>query len=245
MTFDREQFESDKVNFIEKISADNTLKKLGVQLFEQSDKYNYPYLWSWLGMPIIQMPEDTIAFQEIIWKNQPDVIIETGIAWGGSTVFYASLLNLCGNNGRVIAIDVVLPQKNIDAIKSRDFKNCIHLFQGSSSDPALFNQIKNMIKPHEKVMIILDSNHTHEHVLAELELWSPLVSPGQFLVVSDTCVEDIETQHHRPRPWGKGNNPKTAVLAFLKNHNNFCKENIYNKRALTSTNYEGYLERLE
>ena len=82
MTFDREQFESDKVNFIEKISADNTLKKLGVQLFEQSDKYNYPYLWSWLGMPIIQMPEDTIAFQEIIWKNQPDVIIETGIAWG-------------------------------------------------------------------------------------------------------------------------------------------------------------------
>lgn len=244
MTFNREQFEQEKSQFIHQIDADKHLKSIGLSFVEESDKKNYGYLWTWLGLPMIQMPEDIMCLQEIIWDRRPDVIIETGIAWGGSVVFYASLLSLYNKNGKVIAIDQVLPQNNIDAITSYDFKDLIHLFSGNSIDATFFNTIQNMIDPTQKVMVILDSNHTHEHVLAELELWSALVTPGQFLVACDTIVEDISEQKHRVRPWGKGNNPKTAVYEFLKNQPNFSKNNTYNKKALATFNPGGYLERL-
>lgn len=244
MTFDREKFEESKLEYVNQIHRDTNFKKTGLYFTEQSFEKNYIYLWTWLGMPIIQMPEDILSVQEIIWKNKPDIIIETGIAWGGSVVFYASILSLYNKHGKVIAIDRVLPQKNIDAIKNYSFKDSMYLLEGDSTDAALFNQVKSLIQPNDKVMMILDSNHTHDHVLAELTLWSPIVTKGQFIVVSDTIVEDIPEHKDRPRPWGKGNNPKTAVRTFLEKNKNFSNDNIYNKRSLASHNYDGYLERL-
>lgn len=244
MTFDREKFESEKSQYISNMYRDVDLKKTGLDFTRKSYEYNYCYLWTWLGMPIIQMPEDVLSVQEIIWNNKPDVIIETGIAWGGSVVFYASILSLYNTDGKVIAIDQVLPQKNIDAIKNYTFKDRIHLFKGDSTDATLFNQIKDLIKPDDQVMLILDSNHTHDHVLAELGLWSSLVTKGQFVIVADTIVEEIPAHKDRQRPWGKGNNPKTAVHAFLEKNKNFSDDNIYNKRSLTSCHCGGYLEHI-
>lgn len=244
MTFDREKFESEKSQYISNMYHDVDLKKTSLDFTRKSYEYNYCYLWTWLGIPIIQMPEDVLFAQEIIWQNKPDVIIETGIAWGGSVVCYASILSLYHKHGKMIAIDRVLPQKNIDAIQDYSFKDSIYLLEGDSTDKALFQRVQNLIKPNDKVMLILDSNHTHDHVLAELELWSSLVTRGQFIIVADTIVEEIPEHKDRPRPWGKGNNPKTAVCAFLEKNKNFSDDNTYNKRSLISCNRDGYLERL-
>jgi cephalosporin hydroxylase len=239
--FDRIKFEKDKRENVIKQRQDQSLNKLAVSFIEKSDQYNYAYQWTWLGLPIIQMPEDIIITQEIIWDKKPDVIIETGIAWGGSIVMYASILELIGK-GNVIAVDKVLPQSNVDAIMQYPFSKRINLFEGSSTDPQVYEEIKKLIKPTDKVMVLLDSNHTHEHVFEELKVWSSLVTPGQYLVVSDTIIEDIPPQAHRVRSWGPGNNPKTALREFLKQTNRFNPDNYYNNKALATFTCEGYLE---
>lgn len=241
MTFDRAAFEAEKIKFAQAISHDTVLKKRGIEFIEDSDKYDYLYQWSWLGLPILQTPEDLLSIQEIIWKNKPSVIIETGIAWGGSVVFYASMMNMYHPHGKVIAIDTVLPQKNIDLIKGYAFSNLIHLMQGDSTSQDIFNSVKKLIQPDDSVMIVLDSCHTHAHVLQELQLWSQLVTKNQFLIVADTFVEELNQQSKRERPWSKGNNPKTAVLSFLSENNRFTTDNFFNHRAVLSQNGDGYL----
>ncbi|NCQ55968.1 cephalosporin hydroxylase, partial [Candidatus Parcubacteria bacterium] len=178
---------------------------------------------------------------EIIWETRPDVIIETGIAWGGSVVLYASILELIGK-GEVYAIDTVLPQHNIDDIKKYNFSNRINLFQGSSTDRKIVENISKKIKPTDRVMVLLDSNHTHEHVYNELQAWSRFVTPGNYLIVSDTVIEEISEQTHRPRPWGAGDNPMTAVNKFLSENNRFTQNNLHNQKALTSYTRNGYLK---
>lgn len=239
--FDRKAFEDERKRHAAAQNEDGALQKLALTFLEKADRLNYFYHWNWLGLPIIQSPEDIIAVQEIIWETQPDLIIETGIAWGGSVVLYASILELIGK-GRVAAIDKVLPETNIQSIMKYPFSKRIHLFEGSSTDPSIFQQVRDLIKPEDKVMVLLDSNHTHEHVYDELELWGPLVSKGQYLVVSDTLVEDIPAQTHRPRPWGPGNNPKTAVQKYLQETDRFTLANSYHQKALLSCTRDGYLK---
>ena len=237
--FDRKQFEEEKLKNIEQAHKDQDLHAAALQFIAQGFRLGYGHNWTWLDMPIIQMPEDVVLVQEIIWKTKPDLIIETGVAWGGSIVLYASLLELIGN-GQVIGIEQVLPEQNIAAIMNYKFSNRIKLFAGSSTDLTIFAEVNKLIQPNSKVMVLLDSNHTHEHVYNELQLWSGLVTPGCYLIVSDTIVEEIA--EHRVRPWGVGNNPKTAMDQFLTQNNRFNKNNYYNKKTMCSFSRTGYLE---
>jgi cephalosporin hydroxylase len=237
--FDRDQFEQDKRANAKAQAKDEELKKLALDFIVESDKYGYGYQWTWLDMPMIQMPQDIVATQEIIWKTQPDVIIETGIAWGGSIVFYASLLHLIGK-GKVVAVDVVLQQKNIDDIMKYPFSDRIHLHKGSSVAAETMDVVKGHISKGDKVMVLLDSNHTHDHVLAELRLYAPLVTKGQYLIVSDTIVEDIPVQHHRPRPWGPGDNPKTALQQYLTESDRFAEDEYINSKLMLTYSPNGY-----
>lgn len=241
--FDREQFEKDKRANAASQAADVALRRLALDFLVQSDRHHYGYQWTWLGLPVVQMPQDILVTQEIIWDTKPDLVIETGIAWGGSIVLYASILQLLGK-GRVVGIDRVLPDKNRQEIMKYPFSKRITLIEGSSVDSNVVVQVKEQVGADDRVMVLLDSNHTHDHVLEELRLYAPLVTPGQFLVVSDTIVEDIPAQTHRPRPWGPGDNPKTALRAYLSETTCFEEDEYINAKLLLSYSPNGYCRRV-
>jgi cephalosporin hydroxylase len=239
--FDREAFEIERAKELENALADKELIALGRNFLARADTHKYGYYWNWMGLPILQMPEDIALTQEILWETKPDFVIEAGIAWGGSLAMYAAFQELQGF-GKVIGIDVTIPEHNREAIMSVPVSHRIELIQGSSIDPEVFKNISSKIPAGANILLVLDSNHTHEQVLAELKLWSPLLQKGNYIIVSDTIVEVIPTQTHRPRPWGHGNNPMTGMLEFLKENNRFSVENVYSKRTFSSFNPGGYLE---
>lgn len=239
--FDRAAFEIEKNQEIQRALADPELLRKGRDFLIHSDRYKYGYYWTWMGLPIIQMPEDIALTQEIMWETKPDFVIEAGIAWGGSLALYAAFQELQGF-GQVFGIDVTIPAHNREAIMNTPVSHRISLIEGSSSDPDVFEQISSQIPTGSNILLVLDSNHTHEHVLAELKLWSPLLQKGNFIIVSDTIVEVIPEQKHRPRPWGPGNNPMTGMHEFLKGHDRFTSANNYSERAFTSFNPSGYLK---
>ena len=242
--FDRKKFDEDKYSRIPKSHESKELNNAALDFVIASDRENYAYNWTWLNLPIIQMPEDIVIAQEIIWDIKPDIIIETGIAWGGSVALNASILELIGK-GSVHAIDAVLPEHNISAIKDYKFSNRIHLYSGSSTDEGIVNRISSHIKEDDTVMLLLDSNHTHEHVYNELQVFSKFIKPGGYIVVSDTIIEEIPEQIHRPRPWGKGDNPRTALDKFLLENERFSRDNEYNHKALNSYTRNGYVKCIE
>lgn len=237
---DRSQFEEDKRARAAEMAEDDALHRKALDVVVDSDRHNWSYQWSWLGVPIIQMPPDIVATQEVIWETRPQVVIETGVARGGSLILYASILELIGE-GRVIGIDIDIRPHNRHSIESHPLAKRIDLFEGSSVDPALVARIAAEIEGAERVMVILDSNHTHEHVLDELRLYAPLVTKGQFLIVADTVVEEIPAQGHRPRPWGPGNNPGTALSAFLEEDDRFLRDPFVNAKLLITSSPGGYL----
>jgi cephalosporin hydroxylase len=197
------------------------LQTLTRQWMDESIKTNYSYHFEWLGRPIIQYPQDIVGTQQLLWLVQPDLIIETGIARGGSLIFYASILELiaqCGGptSAKVLGIDIDIRAHNKDAILAHPMSKRIEMIQGSSIDKATADQVKQRAKSAKKVLVCLDSNHTHEHVLQELRLYAPLVSLDSYIIVFDTAVEDLPSNLIKDRPWSKGNNPKTAVIQYLK-----------------------------
>ena len=199
----------------------------------------YSYQFEWLGIPIIQMPEDLIIFQEIVYKTQPDFIIETGVARGGSIIFWASIQKLCGITGKVLGVDIDIREHARNAINDSDFKDEIYLIEGSSVEGRVVNQVKNYVSQHKKIMVVLDSNHTHEHVLSELEIYSKFVTKDCFLLVLDTVIDHLNLDPERP--WGPGSSPKSAVKEFmLKNPEQFANEQSYENRALLSVAPYGY-----
>lgn len=184
-------------------------------------KANYVYNFHWLGIPIIQIPQDIQALQEIIWETKPDLIIETGVAWGGSLVFSASMLALLESfgqiqNGEVVGIDIEIRPHNRQALQEHPLSKKLTLLEGSSIDAGVVETVRGIAAKHKRVMVCLDSNHTHDHVLAELEAYGPLVSQGCYCMVGDTVIEDAPEGMTAHRPWGKGNSPKTAVAEFLR-----------------------------
>lgn len=237
--FVRKDLEKSKLETASAQIKDAKLRKTALDFIIESDRHGYGYQWTWLGLPFIQMPQDIVVTQEIVWETKPDVIIETGIAWGGSIVFYASLMQLIGK-GEVVAVDLNLYDHVAEQIMSYPFSNRIHLYKGSSTDQNIFDKIKAHVNSGQKVMVLLDSNHTHEHVLDELRLYAPLVTQGQYLVVSDTVVEDIPVQSHRPRPWGPGNNPKTALRQYLTETERFEVDEYINSKLLLTYTPDGY-----
>ena len=226
---------------IKKMNKDKVLQKKSREWLLHSLKHEYSYHFEWLGRPIIQYPQDIIAMQEIIWKVKPDVIIETGIARGGSMIFSASILELIGK-GQVLGIDIDIRDQNKKEIEKNCLFKRITLFQGSSIDKKIVKEVSKICKNKKKVIVFLDSNHSHDHVLSELNAYSKLVKKGCYIVVFDTFVEDIPYEIVKDRPWGINNNPKTAVHEFLKKNNRFKVDyQIENKLLITSCP-TGYLK---
>jgi cephalosporin hydroxylase len=203
----------------------------------------FSYQFDWLGVPIIQMPGDLIIFQEIVYKTQPDLIIETGVARGGSMIFWASIQKICGISGKVLGVDIDIRQHARNAIDNSNFKDQIDLIEGSSVEEKVVNQVKNYVSQHKKIMVVLDSNHTHEHVMSELEIYSNFVSKDCFMLVLDTVIDDLNIDPDRP--WSPGSSPKSAVKEFmLKNPGDFIQEQSYENRALLSVAPYGYWRKI-
>jgi cephalosporin hydroxylase len=242
----KEQFESEKILNVTELGKNNSLKKTAIKFMIDSAVNKYTYNFTWLGRPIIQYPQDMIALQEVIWEVQPDLIIETGIAHGGSLIFSASILELLGKNGQVLGIDIDIRDHNKKEIEKHPLAKRIAMIQGSSIDEKIIQQVHDYAKGKGKVMVILDSNHTHEHVKQELLAYASLVSIGSYLIVFDTAVEDFpEDYNWGGRPWGKGNNPKTAVHDFLKTNGDFGIDKTIDNKLLITVAPDGYLKRIK
>jgi cephalosporin hydroxylase len=226
---------------LQQMQADPTIKQEAFALFLRMCEYRYSYNFTWLGRPIIQFPDDIVAMQEIIWRVKPDLIVETGIAHGGSLMLWASMLALLGNGGQVLGVDVDIRQPNRVEIERHPLAPGITMIQGSSIDPAVVAEVRDRAARAARVLVVLDSNHTHDHVLAELEQYSPLVRAGSYLVVFDTVVEDMPDGSFPDRPWGKGNNPKTAVRHFLAHNDRFQVDQAVEAKLLLTVAPGGYL----
>jgi cephalosporin hydroxylase len=237
----KQDFEARKRAFISKMAANQSLRELSQRCFVASSKLEYSYHFTWLGRPIIQFPQDIIAMQEIIWRVKPELIIETGIAHGGSLIFYASMLELIGGNGLAAGIDVDIRAHNRAEIEKHPLFKRIVLIEGSSVEPAVLEKVHSIARSRMRRLVALDSNHTHDHVLRELELYSQLVTKDSYLVVFDTVVEDMPESFFQDRPWGKGNNPKTAVREFLKKNKRFVIDREIENKLLLTVAPDGYL----
>ena len=237
-----EQFQDE---CLERINAngknDNFVNAAKAFVYESiSPKYSYNF--TWLGRPIIQYPQDMIALQEIIWHVKPDLIIETGIAHGGSLILSASILELIGGNGQVLGIDIDIREHNRVEIEKHPMFKQITMIEGSSVDEKVAKQVYDFAKDKKQILVVLDSMHTHDHVLKELELYSSLVTKGSYMVVFDTIIEDMPDDFYSDRPWGKGNNPKTAVCEFLKTNDRFVVDKEIENKLLITVAPDGYLK---
>jgi cephalosporin hydroxylase len=240
MSDEDQRFAAERKADVAAMRQDTELEALSREWFDRSCRHRYSYNFTWMGRPIIQFPEDIVVMQELVWRVQPDVIVETGVAHGGSIVFYASLLELLGR-GEVIGIDIEIRPHNRRAIEAHPMARRIHLIEGSSTDPETARQVLERSRGKTRALVVLDSNHTHEHVRRELELYSPLVRAGSYLVVFDTVVEDMPAEAFPDRPWGRGNNPKTAVREFLSANARFVVDHEVGDRMLLSVAPGGYL----
>jgi len=205
---------------------------------------NYIKNFTWLGRPIMQYPTDLMVIQELIWQIKPDAIIETGIAFGGSSVFFASMMNLTGRDGFVFAVDNELRPHNRAEIDRHPMRDRIWIFDGSSTEQAVVDQIGDLVHYGQRAMVVLDSNHTEAHVLEELRLYEKFVSVGSYLIVCDTTIEDWAEEFPDNRPWGRGNSPMTAVERFLRDRNDFEIDLEIEQRAVLTGCRNGYLRRI-
>ncbi len=229
---------------IKSMSLDKKVKDTSKKWFSQTYKYEYSYHFRWLGRPIIQYPQDIMALQEIVWDVKPDLIIETGIARGGSLIFFASLLELIGK-GSVLGIDIDIRSHNRKEIEKHPLFKRINMIEGSSIDEKIVKDVYNVARGKKSIMVVLDSNHTHDHVLKELKFYSPIVTKNSYLVVFDTVVADLPRHYFTKRPWKKSNNPKSALIEFLRNNRQFRIDNkITNKLVITAAP-DGYLKRIK
>lgn len=241
-----QEFQKECSERIASYSNNHKLIESAQEYLQESCAIKYSYNFSWMGRPIIQYPEDIVAMQEIIWKVKPDLIIETGIAHGGSIIFSASMLELLGGENReVIGLDIDIRAHNRKEIESHPMFKRITMFEGDSTSPEIAKQVYDIAKKHEKILVCLDSNHTHDHVLKELKLYAPLVSAGSYCVVFDTVIEDLPDDMFPDRPWGHGNNPKTAVHEYLKDHSEFIIDKSIEQKLLVTVAPSGYLKRIE
>jgi len=242
-------FEKEVDERVASISLNDRLKSSAHAFMKASVDPKYSYNFSWLGRPIIQYPQDMVAMQELLWEVKPDLIIETGIAHGGSLIFYASILELIatctGHEGKVLGIDIDIRPHNRKAIEEHPMFKRISMIQGSSIAPEIVAQVVEKAKVHKRIMVCLDSNHTHNHALAELEAYAPLTSVGSYCVVFDTLIEDMGEGAYPERSWGVGNNPKTAVWQYLKTHSEFEINKRIDNKLLISVAPDGYLKRVK
>ena len=249
MTTPTERFAQECCAEIAAQGANPELQALTRSWFLKANEHKYSYHFEWLGRPIIQYPQDILAMQELIFRIQPDLIIETGIAHGGSLIFSASLLELnaiCGGpaDACVLGIDIDIRPHNRAAIEAHPMMRRITMLEGSSVEASIVDQVRQAAENAECVLVCLDSNHTHAHVLAELEAYAPLVTPGSYCVVFDTVIETLPAQMFPDRPWGPGDNAMTAVDAYLADHPEFEIDAAMDSKLLISVAPRGYLKRV-
>lgn len=237
-----EQFEQEVQRNIEGLAGDSDVQALSRIWLHEITPHKYAYNFKWMGRPIIQLPQDMMAMQEILWDVKPDLVIEAGIAHGGSILYYASLLELLGH-GEVIGIDVDIRAHNRAAIEVHPMSKRVRLIEGSSIAQEVIEKVRGLAQG-KRVVVVLDSNHTHDHVLAELLAYGPLVCVGGYCVVMDTLIEDMPDRFFGDRPWGHGNNPKTAVHQFLSSHPEFEIDKDIDHKLLISVAPDGYLRRV-
>ena len=252
--------EADKAKNIERQGRDPLSARLSMEWMLMSAPHGYTYHFTWMGRPIIQFPQDIMAMQELIWQIKPDLVIETGIAHGGSLVMNASMLALLDycdaqQSGetldptkprrKVLGIDIDIRAHNRAAIEAHPMAHRIEMIQGSSIAPEVTTQVRERAKGCGSVLVCLDSNHTHDHVFAELQAYAPLVTPGSYCVVYDTVIEDVPAGSFPERPWDKGNNPKTAVWEYLKSHPEFEVDKQIDHKLLITVAPDGYLRRVK
>jgi cephalosporin hydroxylase len=246
MNEELKKFYSDKESLISSNATNQLLQKAKVDFNVESNKAKYSYNFTWMGRPIIAYPQDMIAMQEIIWEVKPDLIIEAGIAHGGSLVYYASLLELIGGEGLVLGLDIDIRDHNKDLIEAHPMIKRIEMIEGDSTSMEVANQVYEIAKNKKRILVCLDSNHTHDHVLKELQLYAHLTSIGSYCVVFDTIVEDMPADYMPGgRPWNPGNNPKTAVFEYLKSSSNFEIDKSIDNKILISVAPDGYLKRVK
>jgi len=252
-----ESFKQESQDEIDGLGSDNELAGATRHWMNLANARKYSYHFEWLGRPIIQYPQDIVALQEIIWSAQPDLIIETGIAHGGSLIFHASMLALldvidaeqAGSGApaqpsrRVLGIDIDIRAHNFEAIRAHPMARRIDMIQGSSTDASIVAQVVQRAQAAKRVLVCLDSNHTHEHVLSELRAYAPLVSVGSYCVVMDTVIENLPKGSFPDRPWDHGNNPMTAVHAYLKEDTRFQIDSAVDSKILISVAPQGFLRR--
>jgi cephalosporin hydroxylase len=253
-------FSAEVLKNVESVAKDRDFLGLSNIWVRQAIQYNYAHNFSWLGRPILQVPQDIYAVQEIIWDVKPDLIIETGIAHGGSLILSASMLALIdyceaidqrrtldplGLKRRVIGVDIEIRPHNRTAIEAHPMAHLIEMIEGSSIAPDIVDKVKAIAKDYNKILVCLDSDHTHNHVLAELEAYAPLTSVGSYCVVWDTGIEDLPEKFCTNRSWGKGNNPKTAVYEYLKSTDCFEIDKTIEHKLLITAAPDGYLRRIK
>lgn len=219
---------------------------MGFQSLMVSRKYMYNF--SWLGRPIIKLPQDLYTYQEIMWEVQPDLVIETGIAHGGSLVFTASLLALLEISGyvtnpKVIGIDIEIRQHNLTALNNHPLRKFMELYEGSSTSINIIEKVRRSAQGAQTVLVILDSNHTNEHVYSELSAYAPLVTPGSYCIVEDTGIEFSPMDLIGDRPWGPGNSPMTAVNRYLSEDSNFEIDQSFQNKTWITSSPNGILKR--
>ncbi|AIQ98267.1 cephalosporin hydroxylase family protein [Prochlorococcus sp. MIT 0801] len=252
-------FQNEVSENLKKLSSADELKRFSKDWINAAAPYRYTYNFSWLGRPIIQFPNDSWALQEIIWKTKPDLIIETGIAHGGSLIMNASILALMDmseailNNQsldpriskrKVLGIDIDIRKHNQAMIDSHPMASRIEMIEGSSINPDVVDEVKDFSSEFKNIMVCLDSNHSHEHVLSELNSYAPLVSKGSYCVVFDTVVETMPKDLFLDRPWGPNDNPKTALKEYLSTHKEFVIDLEIDNKLMISSAPNGYLKRI-
>ncbi|OMC34675.1 cephalosporin hydroxylase [Mycobacterium sp. GA-1841] len=253
------EFAEEVVARIEAMSRDDALNDRAAEFMQTSLLSRYSYNFAWMSRPIIQYPQDIVAMQELIWQVRPDLIIETGIAHGGSLIFSASMLALLDladaiESGttldpakprrKVLGIDIDVRAHNREAIAAHPMASRIRMIQGSSVAPEVIGQVHEITAGYQHVLVCLDSNHTHTHVLAELEAYAPLTSVGSYCVVFDTIIDDVSADTFPDRPWSPGNNPRTAVRQYLTNHPEFEIDKSIQHKLLITVAPDGYLKRV-
>ncbi|MDC3357249.1 cephalosporin hydroxylase family protein [Pseudomonadales bacterium] len=224
--------------------------ELGKQFNIESCKNGYTYNFSWMGIPIIQYPQDIVMMQELMFELKPDLIIETGIAHGGSLVFYASMFELLGK-GHVVGVDIEVREHNRQAIENHPMFKRITMIEGSSVDQSTVDEVKKHIGDAKTIMVCLDSKHTHQHVLEELKAYSQFVTADSYLVVFDTTVETFDKEivdemekDYRFSPWGKGSNPHSAITEFMSENNEFEIQEQWHKKTMITNCWDGVLKKV-
>ncbi len=238
------EFLAERKADIERMRTDEELRELSLKWMLHADKYKYTYNFSWMGRPIIKFPSDMVAQQEVMWRTRPDLVIETGIAHGGSVVFSASMQQMMQiPNAEVVAVDIDIRKHNRELIEAHPMARHITMYEGDSTSDEMIAKVKRHLEGKKSVMVILDSSHTEEHVFRELERYGDFVTPGNYLILPDTFIEFFPKGYYANRPWDVGNNPYTAMRRFLEMQNDFTIDREVGGKLMICEGIDGYLRK--